>query len=147
MRLVVIAISSFGAIGTSGQALLRELGRRTGGQIPLSIADESSWSVPQLAPFARMAVTFAVRRGIAHSVARSWDRAAVLPAAPPPQPPPPAPAAPIALPLPVGAPVGPFAVLPLPAGYVAPMALLAAGMFGSGPSASALLAPPCAPIG
>ena len=138
MRLVVVAISSFGAIGTSGQALLRELGRRTSGQIPLSISDEASWSVPQLAPFARMAVTFAVRRGIAHSVARAWDRVAALPPAlPPPQPLVQSLAPPPILPLPLGAPVG-IAALPLPPGFFAPVALaggvplglIAAGMQG-----------------
>jgi len=153
MRLVVITVSTFGAIGTSGRALLSELGRRSAQRVPSSFHPEVSWAAPQLAPFARMAVTFAVRQGLAHSVMQSWDRAASVPSAPP-RPvaadlPRPASAAPFGLPLPIGAPgpVGPvrFAGLPLPGGFAAPLALVAAGMFG--PAASAPPAPPCAPIG
>ena len=59
-----------------------------------------------------MAVTFAVRQGLAHSVMQSWDRAASVPSAPP-RPvaadlPRPASAAPFGLPLPIGAPAGPL---------------------------------------
>ena len=153
MRLVVITVSTFGAIGTSGRALLSELGRRSAQRVPSSFHPEVSWAAPQLAPFARMAVTFAVRQGLAHSVMQSWDRAASVPSAPP-RPvaadlPRPASAAPFGLPLPIGAPgpAGPlrFAGLPLPGGFAAPLALVAAGMFG--PAASAPPAPPCAPIG
>ena len=83
MRLVVITVSTFGAIGTSGRALLSELGRRSAQRVPSSFHPEVSWAAPQLAPFARMAVTFAVRQGLAHSVMQSWDRAASVPSAPP----------------------------------------------------------------
>ena len=38
---------------------------------------EVTWAAPRMAPFARMAIVFAVRRGLAHAVARDWRRAAL----------------------------------------------------------------------
>ena len=46
MRLVVITVSTFGAIGTSGRALLSELGRRSAQRVPSSFHPEVSWAAP-----------------------------------------------------------------------------------------------------
>ena len=84
MRLVVFSISTSGAIGPTGQAFLRELGRRSSQHIPSLLYPEATWAAPRMAPFARMAVVFAVRQGLAHAVVRDWRRTAAYPHAPPP---------------------------------------------------------------
>ena len=144
MRLVVIAVSTFGAIGGPGRAFLTELGRRVGTSLPTTLLDCATWAVPQLAPFARMALGFAVRRGLAESIYRHWVRVAdpadvlrAQPAAPA------GPAAPVQF-VPVAAPpvapgqpaapvVAPVAVVPVvaaPAQGGGPQGQVAAQLFG-----------------
>ena len=96
MRLVVITVSTSGAIGRPGLAFLRELGRRSSQHVPSLLFPESTWAAPRMAPFARMAIVMAVRRGLARAVLRDWDRTATYPHAPPPH----MAAAPPALPMP-----------------------------------------------
>ncbi len=74
MRLVVLAVSTFGAIDRPGQALISELSRRTRGTVPPSLLPHASWAVPRLGPMVRMALTLAVRRGLAASVHSHWRR-------------------------------------------------------------------------
>ena len=113
MRLVVITVSTSGATGSPGLAFLRELGRRSSQHVPSLLYPEVTWAAPRMAPFARMAIVFAVRRGLAHAVARDWRRAAVYPHAPPA----PMAAAPPALPLPMPlAGMAPLAPVPVPVG-------------------------------
>ena len=81
MRLVVVAISTFGSFGTEAQRLFAELSRRSGGGVPYALLDEASWAAPRFAPFIRMALGCAVRRGLAQSVRRHWRR---VPRPPPP---------------------------------------------------------------
>ena len=116
MRLVVISISTSGAIGSTGLAFLRELGRRSGQHVPSVLYPEVTWAAPRMAPFARMAVVFAVRQGLARAVTRDWRRAAAYPHAPPP----PMASAPPALPM------------PMPLAGMAPLVPVAVpvGMFG-----------------
>ena len=81
MRLVVVAISTFGSFGTEAQRLFAELSHRSGGGVPYALLDEASWAAPRFAPFIRMALGCAVRRGLAQSVRRHWRR---VPRPPPP---------------------------------------------------------------
>ena len=71
-RVVTVAIDPYGVIGPEGLALISEMGRRAGGAVPLSLYDETSWAAPQFAPFVRMAVGFAARRGLAEQLRRWW---------------------------------------------------------------------------
>ena len=58
MRLIVLPISIFGAIGTPGQAFISELSRRIGGLVPFSLLPHASWATPRVArPMIRMALT------------------------------------------------------------------------------------------
>ena len=75
MRLVPFCASVFGAIGQAGQRFLAELGRRAGGAVPTPLLDLATWATPMLAPLARMAMTTALRRGLAEAVCRHWRRA------------------------------------------------------------------------
>lgn len=106
-RLVIFAVSTLGSFGPAAQTLLAELGRRTGGGVPVMLLDEATWAVPRLAPFARMAIGCAVRRGLAESVLERWrrqTRTLTPPPLPPPGPLPP----PLQLPLhPPPPPLGP----------------------------------------
>ena len=72
MRLIVLPISIFGAIGTPGQAFISELSRRVGGLVPFSLLPHASWATPRVAPMIRMALTHAVRRGLATSIHTHW---------------------------------------------------------------------------
>ena len=72
MRLIVLPISIFGAIGTPGQAFISELSRRIGGLVPFSLLPHASWATPRVAPMIRMALTHAVRRGLAASIHPHW---------------------------------------------------------------------------
>ena len=76
MRLVVLAVSTFGAIGPGGQTFIAELGRRAGESVPPSLLHHASWATPRLAPMVRMALGHAVRRGLAASVRTHWRRSA-----------------------------------------------------------------------
>ena len=50
--------------------------KRSGGGVPVSLLDSATWAVPRFAPFIRMAVAHAVRRGLAEAVLRHWRRVA-----------------------------------------------------------------------
>ena len=77
MRLIIVAVSSFGSIGPGGQAFLSELGRRVGQTVPPALLPHASWATPRLAPMARMALAHATRRGLAASVCARWRRSSV----------------------------------------------------------------------
>ena len=83
MRLVVFTVSVFGSLGGPARAFLAEVGRRVGGGVPASLLDEATWAAPRFAPFCRMAVTCAARRGLATAVRRHWRRVFVCGAAAP----------------------------------------------------------------
>ena len=129
MRLVVIAVSCFGSFGGEAQSFFAEIGRRVGGGVPYSLLDEASWAVPRFAPFIRMALGCAARRGMAESVWRLWRRISPAPDRPGPAPPqgtppplspsPPSPPSPPAL---VGVPS--LLALPPPLGVVHPLAIV-----------------------
>ena len=68
MRLVIIPISTFGAIGPSGHPFISELSRRMRASVPYSLLAHTSWATPRVGPMIRMALTHAVRRGLAASV-------------------------------------------------------------------------------
>ena len=76
MRLVVLPISTFGAIGTPGHAFIGELSRRMRASVPYSLLPHASWATPRLGPTHAMirilALTHAVRRGLAASVRANW---------------------------------------------------------------------------
>ena len=72
MRLVVLPISTFGAIGTPGHAFIGELSRRMRASVPYSLLPHASWATPRVSPMIRMALTHAVRRGLAASVHANW---------------------------------------------------------------------------
>ena len=105
MRLVVLALSTHGAFGAPALRFLADLSRRAGTGIPVSLLPCATWAVPRFAPFVRMAVSHAVRRGLAESVLRRWRRVrdpSDLPSAFPSLAPlPGAPPAPPALPMPL----------------------------------------------
>ena len=103
MRLVIIAISTCGAINSEGIDFISHLARRTDNSIPLALLDQASWAAPRLAPMIRMALGFAVRRGLAAAVYHWWRRShafvqrppappsPIVALLPPPLPPPPPP--------------------------------------------------------
>ena len=68
MRLVIIPISTFGAIGPSGHPFISELSRRMRASIPYSLLSHASWATPRVGPMIRTALTHAVRRGLAAAV-------------------------------------------------------------------------------
>ena len=78
MRLVPFVVSTMGALGSSAEAFITELSRRQR-TIPFSLADETTWAAPQMAPFARMAVCTSVRRSVAVYHRRHWARHAQWP--------------------------------------------------------------------
>ncbi len=63
MRLVVIGISTSVAFGVQADAFIRELARRSRRAILAPLLDEASWATPRFAPFVRMALGVAARRG------------------------------------------------------------------------------------
>ena len=74
MCLIILPISIFGAIGTPGQAFISELSRRVVGSVPPSLLPHASWATPRVGPMIRMALTHAVRRGLAASIHTHWRR-------------------------------------------------------------------------
>ena len=68
-RCVAFVVSTFGSIGSEGQTLLDLVARQTGESLPPSLAAEISWSASTFAGFARQAVTMALRRSLAGSLA------------------------------------------------------------------------------
>ena len=124
MRLIpALTVSTHGAFGPEATRFLSDLGKRSGGGVPVSLLDSATWAVPRFAPFIRMAVAHAVRRGLAEAVLRRWrrvtDPADVLAGqGAPPDP---------------GVPPLPIAAIPLPDGMAAPLAAFGAvpvGLFG-----------------
>ena len=117
MRLVVVTVSTSGAIGPAGLAFIAELGRRTSQYVPASLHSEVTWAAPRMAPFVRMSIVFAVRQGLAHAALRDWDRRTAYPHAPPP----PMAAAPPVLPMPAPVPgMAPLAPVVVPVGLFGP---------------------------
>ena len=74
MRLIPLTVSIHGSFGPEATRLLSDLGKRSGGGVPVSLLDSASWACPRFAPFIRMAVSHAVRRGLAEAVLRRWRR-------------------------------------------------------------------------
>ena len=136
MRLVIISVSTFGSIGRAGVAFLAEVSRRVGGSLPGALLDQASWAAPQLAPFARMALGFAVRRGLAESVYRYWTRvrdpADVIPALRPPTP---------------AAASGPVRFVPIAGGPASSVAPVPVAMLPPAAALTSLLPPPAPPAG
>lgn len=77
-RLVVFAVSTFGSFGAEAQRFLSEVSRRCGRALPVDLLPQATWAAPTLAPFARMAVAFSVRRGLAERVFTRWRPGAGL---------------------------------------------------------------------
>ena len=119
MRLVVFVVSTGGSLGVEAQALLAEVGKRVGKALPAGLLPASSWAACRFAPFARQAVGFAVRQGLASSCRRHWRRVRAQPLPPPPPPPSPPPQPPARSPPPL------LGVGPPPAGAVRPLAVAA----------------------
>ena len=76
MRLIPLTVSTHGAFGPEATRFLSDLGKRSGGGVPVSLLDSATWAGPRIAPFIRMAVAHAVRRGLAEAVLRHWRRPA-----------------------------------------------------------------------
>jgi hypothetical protein len=72
MRLIIIAISTCGAINSEGIDFISHLAKRTDNSIPPALLHQASWAAPRLAPMIRMALGFAVRRGLAAAVYHWW---------------------------------------------------------------------------
>ena len=77
-RLVTLSISPYGSFGPGFHSFISELSRRTGGAVPASLYEESTWATPRLGPFARMACSVAARRGLAESLRRWWGPASAV---------------------------------------------------------------------
>ena len=73
MRLVIFEVSTGGSLGWRARAFLSGLQQRAGASLPVGLLDQATWAVPRLAPFARMAVGMAVRRGVAEAVHECWE--------------------------------------------------------------------------
>ena len=74
MRLIIIAVSTCGAINPEGIEFISSLAKRTDNSIPSALLHQASWATPRLAPMIRMALGFAVRRGLAAAIHRWWRR-------------------------------------------------------------------------
>ena len=96
MRLVILAVSTCGAINPEGHTFISSLAQRMDNSIPPVLLHQASWATPKLGPMIRMALGFAVRRGLAAAVHRWWRHVPSPPSPmlvllPPPLPPPPPP--------------------------------------------------------
>ena len=83
MRLIILPISIFGAIGTPGQALARPLSARAqppcGGVRPAVTPASCLLGDPTcVGPMIRMALTHAVRRGLGASIHTHWHRESLV---------------------------------------------------------------------
>ena len=74
MRLAILAVSTLGSFGPAAVRFLADLGRRAGSTLPVALLESATWAAPRYAPFVRMALGHAVRRGLAESVLRRWRR-------------------------------------------------------------------------
>ena len=137
MRLVVVPVSTWGSFSPAALRFFADLAQRVGGQIPHALLDRATWAAPTFAPFLRMVLGHAARRGLATSVCTHWRRVHdvddIYAVPDPPASPslssidefPPLPA--LAAPAPVGPMPGPA----IPAGAVpGPPGHIAAGLFG-----------------
>ena len=90
MRLSFLAISIFGSISSSGHHLIRDVCLAAGRSIPSPLLHTASWAAPEFAPFIRMALVLAIRRGLASAVrahrSSESDLDSPVPAEPPPTP-------------------------------------------------------------
>jgi hypothetical protein len=102
MRLSFVAVSIFGSISSSGHHLIRDVCLAAGRSIPSPLLRAASWAASEFAPFIRMALVLAVRRGLASAVrahrSSESDLVSPAPAEPPPTPATPARAPPVAAP-------------------------------------------------
>jgi hypothetical protein len=117
-----MAISIFGSISSAGHDLIQDICHTAGRAIPSSLLPAASWAAPELAPFTRMALGVAVRRGLAAAIRAHRSSAADLDLAAPASGPTPAPPS-------VGpAPVPDVAPAPVPG---PPLAALSAALWGT----------------
>ena len=77
MTLGVVSVSTFGSLGPEAHRLLARIARRVGSRIPARLHDLATWAAPSFAPFARMALGLAARRGVAEMIGRMYRRADV----------------------------------------------------------------------
>jgi len=77
MTFGVISVSTFGSLGPEAHRLLSRISRRVGRRVPAQLHDLATWAAPSFAPFARMALGLAARRGVAEMVGRLYRRADV----------------------------------------------------------------------
>ena len=83
MRLVILAVSSCGSINPEGHTFIdSSLAQRMDNSIPPALLHQASWATPRLGPMIRMALGFAVRRGLAAAVHRWWRHVPSLGLAP-----------------------------------------------------------------
>ena len=68
LRLVVFTVSIYGALGPEAQALIRQVSARVARGVPFRLLDEATWATQGCAPYMRMAVTVAARRGLASAI-------------------------------------------------------------------------------
>jgi hypothetical protein len=94
MRLSFFVVSTSGSLHGPSHSLLRDVARRSGRHLPASLLPVATWAAPAFAPFARMAVGLAVRRGLAEYVRSYWRPLADEPDGAPAPPPRPVPRAP-----------------------------------------------------
>ena len=62
LRLVIFSVSSRGSFGPGAHGLLSRLAALCGHSVPRSLLEEATWAAPRFGPFARMAISTAVRR-------------------------------------------------------------------------------------
>jgi len=68
LRVCTFALSTFGAFGQPALDLLRDVGRRSADRLPAALSDDSTWAACELGPYARMRLSLALRRALAHSL-------------------------------------------------------------------------------
>ena len=94
IRLSFFVVSTFGSLHGPSHSLLRAVASRSGRHLPPSLLPAATWAASAFAPFTRMAVVLAIRRGLAEHVRARWRPLAAEPdgaPATPPRPPPRAP--------------------------------------------------------
>ena len=80
LTLCVFTVSTFGSFGEPALRLFRALSKRAGRVLPVPLLPYSSWATPSVGPYARAAVSFAVRRGLAERLRDRWFWAPTPPA-------------------------------------------------------------------
>ena len=71
LRLVTVAVSVHGALGSEAQTFIRQISARVAGAVPYRLLDDASWATQGCAPLFRSAITFAARRALAAGIRRS----------------------------------------------------------------------------